>query len=370
MLLALFGDCSIVPAWGPVAEGSAPNAAPPPSVVVVRVVPAPLRNVVDFLGQLVARESVIVKPEISGVIESVEFQEGQTVARDDVLFRLRREEQLARLRVAVAEASLAKEVYQRTEKLKKRDVSSAAQLDRAAAELEVARANVELARVNLARTEIRAPFDGVVGERYVSPGDRVSPGERNENVSGLVRLDSIEVLELVFTLPERALPLARTGIPVSLSVAPYPDASFSGEIFFVSPTFNPDTRRVLVKALVPNPDGRLRPGLFATIRAEIARRDDALVVPEAAVVQDIDGAFIWRLSPEHIAERVPIRIGLRRGGRVEILAGLTPGDTIVSVGTHKVSEGMEVRIAPPAVAADPVPGGVERAEVDAGGAGS
>lgn len=326
--------------------------------------PEPLRDVVDLLGQLVAANSVTVKPEINGVIESIEFEEGQRVRRGDVLFRLRREEQLARLRVALAEASLAEEVYGRTERLAKSDVSSAAQLDRAAAELEVALANVALARVNLDRTEIRAPFDGVAGERRVSPGDRVSPGERNANVSGLVRIDSIEALELVFTLPELALPLVKTGVAVSLSVAPYPGESFSGEIFFISPTFDPDTRRVLVKARVPNPDRRLRPGLFANIRAEIARRDDALLVPEAAVVHDLEGAYVWRVGPDHVAQRAPIEIAGRREGRVEIGAGLRPGDVVVSAGTHKVHEGMELRIAPAGVAsgAGLAGAGAQRAE--------
>jgi membrane fusion protein (multidrug efflux system) len=339
-------------------------APAPPTVEVVTLQFQPVRDVVDMLGQLVASESVVVKPEINGVIESIEFEEGQRVESGDVLFRLRRGEQLARLRVAVAEASLAKEEYARTEELAKRDVSSAAQLDRAAAELEVARANVELARVNLERTEIRAPFDGIVGERWVSPGDRVSPGERNENVSGLVRrVDSIETLELLFTLPELALPLVRTGIPLSLTVAPYPDKSYAGEIFFISPSFDPDTRRVLVKARVPNPDRELRPGLFATVQAEIAQRDAALLVPEAAIVRDLGGAFVWRVDSDRIAHRVQIEIASHRAGSVEIGAGLRPGDVVVSVGTHKVSEGMEVRFAP---SGDP---GVERARVAAPRAG-
>jgi membrane fusion protein (multidrug efflux system) len=338
-------------------------APPPPTVEVVTVQFQPVRDVVDMLGQLVASESVVVKPEINGVIESIEFEEGQQVERGDVLFRLRSGEQVARLRVALAERSLAKEEYARTEKLAKRDVSSAAQLDRAAAELEVAHANVELARVNLERTEIRAPFDGIVGERWVSPGDRVSPGERNENVSGLVRVDSIETLELLFTLPELALPLVRTGIPLSLTVAPYPDKSYAGEIFFISSSFDPDTRRVLVKARVPNPDRELRPGLFATVQAEIAQRDAVLLVPEAAVVRDVGGAFVWRVDADRIAHRVQVEIASHRTGSVEIGAGLRPGDVVVSVGTHKVSDGMEVRFAP---SGEP---GVERARVAAPRAG-
>ncbi|UCE87451.1 MAG: efflux RND transporter periplasmic adaptor subunit [Deltaproteobacteria bacterium] len=350
--------CAIESGCGPRAEGSAPPP-PPPTVEVVTLQYQPVRDVLDMLGQLVASESVIVKPEINGVIDSIEFEEGQRVERGDVLFRLRQGEQRARLRIALAEERLAEAEHLRTKELAKSDVSSAAQLDRAAAELEVARASVELARVELDRTEIRAPFDGVAGERWVSPGDRVSPGERNENVSGLVRVDSIETLELVFTLPEQVLPLVRTGIPVSLTVAPYPDETYRGEIFFIAPSFDPDTRRVLVKARVPNPDRQLRPGLFAQVKAEVSQRDEALLLPEAAVVQDLGGAFVWRVDAERIAHRVPIEIASHRPGTVEIRRGLRPGDVVVSVGTHKVSEGLEVRFAE---TDDP---GVERTRVAA-----
>lgn len=318
------------------AESRPSEEPPPPRVEVVTVRPEPLRDAVELVGQLVSVESVTLKPELSGVIASIGFQEGEAVAEGDVLFRLRDEEQRARLRVAVAEAQLAEEVYERTRRLADRDVSSAAQLDRAAAELEVARANVELARVNLDRTEVRAPFDGVMGERHVSPGDRI------DTETELARIDATAELECVFTVPERALALARTGIPVSLRVAPYPGETFEGEVFFIAPALDPETRRMTMKARVPNPDGRLRPGLFASVKVEVARVEEALLLPESALVHDRFGSFVWKVGEEDVAERVPVEPGLRQGGRVEIREGLEPGDTVVAVGTHKVQAGRPV----------------------------
>jgi membrane fusion protein (multidrug efflux system) len=222
-----------------------------------------------------------------------------------------------------------------------RDAASAAQKDRAAAELSVARARVDLARVGLDRTRIAAPFDGVVGARRVAPGDRIT------DKMALVRIDAIDRLQLSFAITEQGVALARTGATVDVRVRPYPDEVFGGEVFFVSPTLDPATRRLILKAWVPNADRRLRPGLFANVDLEIAQRENALLVPESAVVFDRAGSYVWRVRDE-VAQRVPIEIGLRKGGTVEVTLGLQPGDTVVTAGTHKVVEGRKLRAAAPA----------------------
>jgi membrane fusion protein (multidrug efflux system) len=326
------------------ARPGGPSGGPSATVEVVEVRPEELRNVVEIPGQLESENTVTVRSEIEGVIAEIGFEEGETVEAGRVLFRLRDEEQHARLREAEAELALAEEVHQRTQELARRNVSSAAQLDRARAELAVARARVELARVQLDRTRIRAPFAGVVGAR------RVAIGERVREETALVQLDAIDRLQLVFSLPEAAVGVVHPGAPVRIRVAPYRDEIFEGEVFFVSPTLDPAGRRLGLKAWIENPGRRLRPGLFATIEAEIERREAALLVPESSVVYDVDGVHVWRVADDGRAERVPVEVGLHLDGRVEVREGLSAGDQIVSAGAHKLQAGARVERSEPSPA--------------------
>ena len=328
-------------ACGPTSVESGPAAEKAPiTVELLKVEPQLLRDTATFSGQLDAEYSVELKSETSGVIEELLFEEGQTVKKGAVLFGLRDDEQKARLAEAVANRDLAQEVWDRTQQLVSRDAASAAQKDRATAELAVAKARVDLARLAVARTRITAPFDGVVGARFVAPGDRIT------DKKSLVRIDAIDRLQLSFAISEQGVAFARTGVKLDVRVRPYPDETFPGEVFFVSPSLDPATRRMILKAWVPNADRRLRPGLFANVDLEIAQRENAMLIPESAVVFDRAGTYVWRVRDE-IAERVPIEIGLRKNGRVEVTLGLAAGDTIVTAGTHKVIEGRKLRAAAP-----------------------
>jgi membrane fusion protein (multidrug efflux system) len=318
------------------------------TVELVTLATEELRHVVEIPGQLESEYAVEVRAEVEGIVANIDFVEGQPVEAGHVLFRLRDDEQRARLQEAEAQLALAVDVHRRTQELAQRNVSSAAQLDRARAELGVARARVEIARVELEKTRIRAPYAGVVGARQVSVGERVLEDTR------LVQLDAIERLQLVFSLPEVSVGVVHPGAPVSIRVAPYPEERFTGEVFFVSPTLDPAGRRLVLKAWIPNPGLRLRPGLFATIEAEIERRPDAILVPESSLVHDLDGTYVWRVGPDRKAERVAVDLGLHLDGRVEVRGGLRPGDVIVSAGTHKLQPGSLVKAAesPSAHAAD------------------
>jgi membrane fusion protein (multidrug efflux system) len=186
----------------------------------------------------------------------------------------------------------------------------------------------------------------------VSPGERVSPGSDRESggegggggggSSGLVRIDSLDEMELIFTLPETVMSLAHEGVKVDLHVSPFPDESFGGTVYFVDPRIDATSRRVLVKARVPNPEHKLRPGLFATLQVEISSRAGALMVPEDAIVYGRDGVFVWRIE-DGLAVQVPVELGIRQPGRVELRKGVKPGDRIVSAGTLKLRPGSPVR---------------------------
>jgi membrane fusion protein (multidrug efflux system) len=200
--------------------------------------------------------------------------------------------------------------------------------------------------VALDRTEIRAPFDGILGRRTVSPGDRVTP-ERfgGGEGTGLVQIDAVATLKLVFTVPEIAIAAVRPDMPLAISVAPFPGETFPGQVYFTAPALDPQNRRLVLKGRVPNPDRRLMPGMFANIRVEAAQHENALVVPASALVHEGDGVFVWRLDQAGAAERVAVSTGIRIDGRIEIVSGLRAGDRVVSAGTHKVSPGAPLRVA-------------------------
>ena len=321
--------------------GSAPRSqGPPPPVVEVTSVG---RGTVDeglaLVGQLEAEESVMLRPETDGVVGTVEFREGQEVARGAVLFRLRDAEQRARLREAEAQVLLTEHAWQRAQTLAGERVLSVAELDQARASRDAAQARLDLARVELERMTIRAPFAGMLGRRLVSPGDRVTES------TDLVQIDAVATLKVSIPVPEPIVEHVGLGMPFTISVAPFPTEPFPGTVYFVAPALDPANRQLLVRGRVPNPDRRLRPGLFANVRLETARKEAVLVVPESAVVYDAQGTVVWRIADDGTAERVPVGLGLRREGMVEVTSGLSEGDRVVSAGTNKVMAGRPVRVA-------------------------
>lgn len=332
--------------------GADAQQGPPPAVVETVVVePEDVRDVLEFVGQLDSAYSVVLAPEVSGVVERIAFEEGTLVEKGEPLIYLRDAEQRARVREAEANLSLTRSQYQRAQELAEQRATSVAGLDRARAEFEIAAARLDLAKVELARTVVRAPFDGMVGARLVSPGERVSPGSDRSfgggdgggpGPSGLVRIDSLDEMELVFTLPETVMALAREGLDVELEVSPHPGEKFPGTVYFIDPRVDAISRRVLVKARVPNPEHKLRPGLFAELEVEISSREGALMVPEDAVVYGREGVYVWRIEDAQ-AVQVPVEIGVRQPGRVELRSGVRAGDRIVSAGTHKLRVGSPVR---------------------------
>ena len=316
-----------------------PPGPPPPAVEVLTLAMQHFDEQADLLGELQAESSVMIRSEVPGIVEAVDFEEGQSVEKGHVLFHLRDREAAARLRESEAELALAAEDFERTTKLESRNAAAAAQLDKARATLEMARARTDLRRVELDRTLIRAPFAGRVGARLVSPGARIKADDQ------LVRLDAMDPLALVFTIPEVVLPLARIGAEFTLDVAAFPGRRWPGAIRFIAPNVDSASRRILIKGRVPNPDGVLLPGMFARVAASLGQRD-ALLLPDEAVVADPEGSFVWRVGAEDKAERVAIEIGTREPGRVEVKSGLKEGDRVVVAGTHKVHAGAKVKAVP------------------------
>lgn len=204
---------------------------------------------------------------------------------------------------------------------------------------------MELRRRNLRDARILAPFAGTVGARLVSPGQVIS---RQSTLTSLVDLETVKV---EMNIPERNLGQVAVGQKIRFRVDAYPKESFDGDVYFVSPQLDPATRTALVKARVPNPDGRLRAGMFAKLDLAIRLRDDALVVPEPALLSNGDAFSVFVVTPQTNAVLRPVKVGLRLAGKAEVLSGLTNGEVVVVEGHQKLFPNAPVKLAPAASAA-------------------
>jgi membrane fusion protein (multidrug efflux system) len=318
--------------------GAVPSA-PAQQAAQVEVVRVTVREIVDdvsAVGTLVSNESVILRPEVAGRVAAIRFRDGVAVKKGDVLVELDAAVQSAEARQAQAELSLAKANADRVEDLFARQFVSVSARDEATSRLEVARANAALAQARLDRTRIRAPFDGIVGIRKVNVGDYVRDGD------ALINIEDIAVLKLDFRLPEIYLARLRPGQQLEVTSDVVPGVVFPAEVEAIDPLVDADGRAVLLRARLSNDEGRLRPGVFARVRLIVERRDNVMLIPEAALIpMPGQTQYVFRVN-EGVARQVGVRIGMRRAAEVEVVEGLLPGDVVVAAGQFKLRDGMPV----------------------------
>lgn len=323
---------------GPAAGAKGPGG--PVTVEVAKVASATVQEDVDAVGTLRSNESVVVRPEISGRIERLNFTEGAPVQKGQIIVALDDAVPAAELAQAKANLALAESNYQRTQELEKQKFVSATAKDQALNGLRVAQANVQLAEARLAKTKIVAPFGGVIGIRQVSVGDYVKEGQ------DLVTLEDIAALKVDFRVPEQLLAALRPGQAVEMGSDALPGRKYLATVDAIDPLVDQAGRAVLLRARLRNSDGQLRPGMFVRTRLIVSQRQNALTVPEEALVPVGPDQFVYRVS-EGKAQRVKIRAGVRRAGTVEVVEGLAPGDTVVTAGQLKLRDGVQVAIGGP-----------------------
>lgn len=308
--------------------------------VAVETAPVGTRDVVEDIrafGTLVANESVVISPEIAGRVARIGFEEGQRVGEGDVLVELDSQILRAELDKAKSEVSLAEANFERARRLAEQGSGTLRARDETSQGYTAAQANVALAEARLAKTSIAAPFSGIVGFRNISVGAYVSPGDR------IVELASIDPLKVEFRVSETYLPNLRSGLPVTVTVDALPGETITGKITAIDPIVDVSGRAIRLRAELPNPDGRLSPGLFARIRIVIEERSEAMVVPEAAVFRDEGKLFVYRLE-DGKAVKTPIEIGLRSPGDVEIRSGLASGAVVITAGQLLLRDGAAVEV--------------------------
>ncbi|MGH0038522.1 MAG: efflux RND transporter periplasmic adaptor subunit [Myxococcota bacterium] len=333
-------------------EGETPPEVSAPPVMVVRAEARDLVERIEATGQLLAKAEAQVAAQVRGEVTHVAVDEGGAAERGAVILeidperrQLEADDAGARLVQAQAELDEAAREAARIEKLHARGAASQSQLDEARTALRLARSRTVAAeaQLGLARRAVRdssvaAPFEGLIARRYVNVGEFVSAGQK---LFDLVALDPIEV---EFHLPEADSARVAVGNEVSVRVAPYPDESFEAKVSVVSPTIDEATRTLRVKAIVPNADGRLRPGLFARADLGVAHREAVVMIPEEALLQRADGAVVFRLVGEERVERLNVETGTYSDGWVEIRGGVSADDWIVVRGQTELVDGSAVSV--------------------------
>lgn len=319
------------------AQGVASAQSPGVPVEVGTVELAAVAEEVEALGTLAADESVVIAPEIAGRVVALGFKEGERVVKDQPLVMLDTAILDAELKQAQADLSLARDTYDRNRSLVQRGAGTQVALEQATAQLASQEARLQLVQAKLALATIKAPFRGVVGLRSVGIGDFVSIGKP------LITLTNIDPIKVDFRVPEIYLTQLKVGQPIQLKIDAVPDRPFTGQIFAIDPVVDVNGRAVRLRATVPNADLVLKPGLFARVTIMVDKRENALIVPETAVVPDGLGKTVFVVENGR-AKRVPVELGKRLTGKVEIVKGLKPGMQIVTAGQMRLREGSPVAI--------------------------
>lgn len=324
-------------------QGGGPNGGRPPfgGPVMVATEPAarePLVKVIEALGTAKANESVTLTASLNETVRRINFEDGDFVEAGTILVELSNEEEEAQLAEARANLDEAQRQLARLKDLDEQGIAATSDVDEARAGAEAAEARLNSVIARLDDRLIRAPFSGMLGFREVSPGTLLMSGD------AITTLDDVSQIKLDFTVPETFLNLMKPGGKIIARSASWGDREFTGIVRAVGSRVDPVTRAVVVRALIPNEDGALRPGMLLTVRV-VTEEKLAFMVPERVVVQVGTKAFVYVVDDENVAHRQVVQLGTRQAGNVEIVSGVNEGDRIVTLGIIKLRDGAKVTFA-------------------------
>jgi len=302
--------------------------------VTVVAEPAKLQNfadVVEAIGTVAAKESVLLQPRVSDTVKKIHFRDGQIVLKGDLLVELEDAEEQAQLTEARANMVEAEQQFQRIKDLASRGSATAADLDAQQRVLSETRSRLAVAEARIRDRRISAPFDGVLGFRQISQGSLIGP------TTAITTIDAVQTMNLDFSVPERFLATLKTDLEVQARVEAFPDQLFTGIVKTLDTRVDPATRLVTVRAEINNEDLLLRPGMLMVVQL-ISYRWEGVSVPEEAIVPT-DGRTYAYTVKDGVAQRTPVTLGLRRPGYVEVKEGIATGDLVVTEGTFRLGRG-------------------------------
>jgi membrane fusion protein (multidrug efflux system) len=317
---------------------------PPEAVTSAKVEATEWESARAATATLVALQGVTLAAEVPGTVREISFDSGAAVRRGAVLVKLDTSAEEAQLAAATADASLARLNVERARKLRQSEAIAQQELDQAEARAKAAEATVRNLQATIAKKTIRAPFDGRVAIRQVELGQVVAPG------SPIASLQSVTPIRADFWLPQQALAGLEEGQRTRLRTDTFPDRTWDGEITTVNPEVDPQTRNVRVRATFKNPDGLLRPGMFANVEVLSDEKRPVVTVPATAVIFAPYGDSVFAIEEKkdpggkttNVVRQKFVRTGERRGDLVAIAEGLSAGETIVSSGAFKLRNGAAV----------------------------
>lgn len=335
--MAFAGDEKAGGGGGPGGPGGGRGQAVSQAVVAEREFSDQIR----VLGVARGRRSVNITSSTSELITRVLFTDGQRVAAGTPLVQLQAREEDAGVGEARAQVDQARSMYNRYKTLSDRGFASQMMVEQYETELATAQASLAAAQARQGDRTIRAPFAGILGLSTVTAGTLVNPG-------GIIAtLDDIDVVRVDFPIPERYLSTLRPGAAITANIDAFGDETFTGRIALIDTRVNEQTRSVTARAEIPNPGGRIRPGMAVRVAVQQGQRN-SIAAPEAAVQYEGEGAFVYRIARGEngsTAQRVEVEAGAVEGGFVEILSGLNAGDRIVGSGLNRIQPNAPVTVA-------------------------
>lgn len=306
---------------------------PPQAVVTTTVQESNPAESITGVGTFSAYNDVVLTAETSGRIATVHFKEGERVKPNQKLFSFHNKEQKANLKKAEASLKLSQNILNRKQALMKKQFTSAQDLEKADAQVRSDEADLELAQEALAKTQVLAPFEGVLSNRKVSKGACVREG--NE----LVRIQDLTPIRLTFRVPQKEIPFLKVGDKVVAKTDVYPDQTFEGKIEAIEPSVDEESRSVVVYATFDNKDEILIPGLYGQAQLMVSTNGKtALFIPEQALMIRQDGSYVYK-KEGHKAIFTKVTLGKRVADQAEVLSGLQKGDEIVLEGQDKLHDG-------------------------------
>lgn len=287
-------------------------------------------------GTVQANEVVELSAEASGIITNIYFEEGREVEQGDLLLKINDSELQAQKQRAEFRLNLAEQREDRQRRLLERGGISQEDYDATLNEVNVLRSEIQLINAQIDKTEIRAPFSGIIGLKYVSVGSYIGPNTR------IASLQEVDPIKIDFSVPERYISRVTVGDQINFTVQGV-DSTFTGEVYAIEPRINTETRTLQIRAISENSGNLLYPGAFANITLILEEIDNALMVPTISVIPSLNSQKVFIVKDGVVSEQT-IRSGIRTSEKVQVVEGIEQGDIVLTTGLLQVRSGMEVNI--------------------------
>ncbi|MCR4292229.1 MAG: efflux RND transporter periplasmic adaptor subunit [Candidatus Kuenenia sp.] len=301
-----------------------------------RIEPSYLADKIKISGTVIPNEEVLLTSEIAGKITDIYFKEGCAVRKGDLLVKINNEDMQAQLRKTIHQKKLAVQTEQRKRELLKTGIISQEEYDSTLTEANSLKADVDLINAHINKTEIKAPFDGIVGLRYVSEGTYLSTGAR------IGELISITPVKIDFAVPGKYGNMIKNGATITFTVEGN-DHRYNAEVYAVESKIDPQTRTLRLRAIYPNSKGEILPGAFAHIELTLREFKDAIQIPTEALIPELGKQKVY-IYKNGKAESAYVKTGIRTEGKIQVLQGLQPGDILITSGILKIAHGVSVEL--------------------------